>query len=231
LDPQFLRDAFKQRIRKLISLNRFFSQATDAMFDKEMGNDRKSFGGGAGLSLLNGMSIEDITELEDIFDSEDDDSDEEADGVGSMVSIPQPTKRVSMMDHRQMSSMSMASTSSINTFAPPSLVTAKPKRSAVNTAERKASRAGMNITFRPEKKLYKVKLIPLLTEEQTKEFFWSPQDLKLFRFEKFMENNANDFELVDDDEIEEEEYEEEYEEVSWVSGDYSYDEETIEESL
>jgi len=225
LDPTFLREAFKTRIRKLISLNRFFSQATDAMFDKEKGYDRKSFGAtaGGGVSLLNKMSASDISELEDVYDS---DSDEDTDEVRSMLSFASPKAQSRGLD-RELSVMSMASTT---TFAPP-LITAEPKRSAVMTAERKKERANVKTGFKPENKMHKVKLIPFLSEEQTKELFWTGEELKLFRFEKFMEDNSNEFELVDDDEVEYEE--EEYEEVSWVSGEEEsyFDEETIEDSM
>lgn len=226
LDPQFLRDTFKQRIRKLISLNRFFSQATESMFDKDMGTDRKSFGATSndGVSLLNKMTASDISEMEADWEDSDD-SDADTDEVGSMVSFGKTGGRVGL--NRELSSMSMASTTS---HAPP-MLTAQPKRSAVMTAERK--RPGIGVSFRPENKMHKVKLIPFLTEEQATEFFWSAQELKLFRFEKFMEDNANEFELVEGDEADEDEYEEEeYEEVSWVSGEEEfYDEETVEDSL
>lgn len=223
LDPQFLRETFKQRIRKLISLNRFFKQATDSMFDKEGGMDRKSFGAGNGISLLKGMSPDDIEEM--MYEESEDESDAETDAVGSMVSFgaargPGPGGLA-----RENSVMSMVSTTS---FAPPAL-TAQPAKSAVNTAERKAARKSIKPSFRPETKLHKVKLIPFLTEDQTKELFWSAQDLKLFRFEKFMEDNTAEFELVDDQEVEEEYEEEEYEEISWEE---EYDEETyVEEEI
>mmetsp|Transcript_42145 Transcript_42145/g.101683 ORF Transcript_42145/g.101683 Transcript_42145/m.101683 type:complete len:206 (+) Transcript_42145:313-930(+) len=195
------------------------------MFDKEKGYDRKSFGAtaGGGVSLLNKMSASDISELEDVYDS---DSDEDTDEVRSMLSFASPKAQSRGLD-RELSVMSMASTT---TFAPP-LITAEPKRSAVMTAERKKERANVKTGFKPENKMHKVKLIPFLSEEQTKELFWTGEELKLFRFEKFMEDNSNEFELVDDDEVEYEE--EEYEEVSWVSGEEEsyFDEETIEDSM
>ncbi|CAJ1943621.1 unnamed protein product [Cylindrotheca closterium] len=229
LDPQFLRDTFKQRIRKLISLNRFFQQATDAKFDKEMGTDRKSFATtGSGLSLLNKLSASDITEMDELYDS--DDSDGETDEVGSMVSFGLSGVTNAANAHaggrglnRELSTMSMQSTTC---FIPPA-ISAQPKRSSVMTQERKEARAGINVGFKPESKMLKVKLVPFLTDEQTQEFFWTEQELKLFRFEKFMEDNSNEFALVDDDEVEYEE--EEFEEVSWVSGDVSYDEVSYEE--
>jgi hypothetical protein len=57
----------------------------------------------------------------------------------------------------------------------------------------------------------------------------------MFRFEKFMEENADEFEIVEDEAIEEEEYYDE--KVTYVSGEEvsaytdEYEEETLDASL
>jgi len=189
LDPAFLRATFKQRIRKLVTLNRFFQEANETAFEKEMGKDRKSCGYSKRQSLFSGM---DESDMADLINLELDDGEESA-----------------------------MSLSSVSSHAPPALAV-QPQKSAVRSKERNnGQRANRSVTFPPDEKMHEMKFIPLLTEEQAKELFWTGEELKLIRFEKFMEANANEFELVDD-----EEYEEEYEEISWVSGEEEYDEES-----
>jgi len=86
------------------------------------------------------------------------------------------------------------------------------------------------VSFGSAENLYRVRLMPKYTFGQKRTCFYSYEEIKKFRFEKFMEENADEFEIVDSDD-EDSEYSYEWEEVSISENGEDEDEEFVEEIL
>merc|ERR1712179_414259 len=85
--------------------------------------------------------------------------------------------------------------------------------SALLTPQLKKKRPKFNVRW-SSGNLHHVKIYPKRHESLNPLLYYTAEEMKMFRFEKFMEDHADEFEIVEDDEeYEEEEYEEEeYEE-------------------
>jgi hypothetical protein len=100
------------------------------------------------------------------------------------------------------------------------------------TPETKSTRPKRNIQWTG--KLHRVKYIPIFPNESQKiASFYTSEEINQFRFEKFMEDNGDDFEEILEDEADGDDDEYDYEEVSYHSDsdeDEYYEEEIVEVS-
>lgn len=198
-DREFLVEKFQEAIRKLITINRFYQQAHDLAMAKEAEVDAKSFG--VRKSVFADLTIPDFededweyydVEIEETDDEEEIEEESTSDSLGPLPSFgrksiqdlpmfsPQINHNRKSVVVRRMSSRSLSST------GPP------PPPPPVN--------ANSRVRFNDEK-LFTVRVIPPIPAD----LFYTADEIKLFRFEKFMDDNADEFEVVDDEEWKEEE--------------------------
>jgi Ca2+-binding EF-hand superfamily protein len=199
LDPVFLRKTFKERIRKLITINNFFQSASDAAMAKEMSADRKSSNSDRQSPLVD-LVIPEYAEIHYFDEKREFDENEENVPAASDLDTPdRPLFSPHLGRGRKL-----------------------PKASSIRHL--RVYRPETKVTWKRDDQLHTVRFIPGLS----KEHFYSVEEIKMFRFEKFMDDNAEEFEIVEEGEWEEEEVLED-DELSYESFEESYYEDEDEE--
>jgi hypothetical protein len=199
MDPVFLRKTFKERIRKLITINNFFQQASDAAMAKEMSADRKSSRTPIPSPLVD-LVIPEYAEIHYLGEEREFDENEEY--------VPHPSDLDT--PDRPLSSPHLGRGRKL------------PMQSSIRHLT--LTRPDSKVTWKSDDQLHTVRYIPGLP----KEHFYSVEEIKMFRFEKFMDDNAEEFEIVEEGEWEEEEVLED-DEISYESYEESYYEDEEEE--
>jgi hypothetical protein len=170
LDPVFLRETFKQRIRKLITLNKFFQQAADMAMEKEFRAEKKSLHHTKRKSSLVGVIQKDeLAELEALYHS---DSEFDLEGDGSKST----TRSLA-------SGIELAPISSSHTHTPPRPGLYK-TTSVLLTKEMREARPKRSLRWKSDGEMFHVHFIPFFPEGLRTQFFYSSEEMKMFRFEK-----------------------------------------------
>jgi hypothetical protein len=186
LDPVFLRDTFKKRIRKLITLNRFFQQAADLAMEKEFRAEKKSlFHTRRKSSLVGTLQPDELAELEALANS-DSEFEFDLEGDGDKSSLVSGTE-LAPISSTPISSSPISSTpisSSPHDHTPPRPGLHKTK-SAFFTKEMREARPKRSIRWKSDGDIHEVKFIPYFPPEGLiTQFFYTPEEMKMFRFEK-----------------------------------------------
>lgn len=213
LDRAHLRQVFKATVRKLVAINLSFDEKLGNEMSREISADRKSM-------RRSSMRIDSWVapaEWNDFFSDDEEDLDEVA-PLGPPLSPLSPSPGVTRQSFD----------SGMSLIATPRKTRARKTTSLILSPKALSNRKTQkSIRWGGDEKICTIKYVDEYPESLKKNLYYTADELKYFRFEKFMEDNGEEFEIIEESESEEEfeEYEEEYEDE-----EYSVVEEMEEES-
>jgi hypothetical protein len=222
LDKAYLRKTFQECVKKLILINRSFGEKVLKEMTSELTADRKSM-------RRSSMRIDTWVapaEWNDYFSDDDEDLD-------TVVPLAPPMSPFSPSPRATRPKLPKSVNSEMNLVVTPRPILRK-VASLILSPRTTSSRSSRHKSIRwgNEDGICHTIYVEKHPESLKKDLYFSADEMKYFRFEKFMEDNGEEFEIVE--ESEDEEYEEYEEEEEYEDEDYSiveeesyYDEEEV----
>jgi hypothetical protein len=204
LDPEYLRKLFKDSVNKLIEVNRSMNKK----FEREISADRKSFDRSS--SVLDNWVAP--AEWNDFFSDEEGDSDEDIDKTLPSIALSNKSLEESVGNTPSQINPGSKSTKGI-----------LKRQTAASTVSVKSNTARF-FRWLGEDPVFREFSIDKIPSDLKNDLWYTSEDYRIFAFEKYMDENQDEFELVESDD-EENSY---YEEESYYSGSSSsYTEEEL----